>query len=318
MKAAKPLLLIGYSKYLYPVGMTIPRPVLLLVIPLAYLLVCAFSAGLLAYPLHFILPSTTKFHGLVFTSAQILLFVGLIPLGRSLGIQRAALGLSGDGWFIVRQILRGFSYGTLMLGAHMLLLILLDIRSLNPEKLQFDTLYPLLQKSIWVGFGVALTEEPLFRGFLLGALYRYSDKLSAIVIASAYFATLHFLRTDQRPVMAEVRWDTGLSLVADAFRHIAQVQWDAWLALFAAGAFLGCVRLLQPAANLGLCFGIHAGWVFIIKTSNPLSQLNTDSPWHGWVSPMDNTIGYFSAAWTTVLILWLAHTMTRNTITPKG
>ena len=125
-------------------------------------------------------------------------------------------------------------------------------------------------------------------------------------MSALYFAALHFLRTNLRPGFEEVRWYTGIVLVLDAFSNLPQIYPDSFLALFAAGAFLGCIRVLAPASGLSYCVGIHAGWVFILKATNPLSQCNLFSPWIRLVSPFDGTLGYFSASWTAVLIVPLA------------
>ncbi len=63
--------------------------------------------------------------------------------------------------------------------------------------------------------------------------------------------------------------------------------------------------MLAPGSGLGLCMGLHAGWVFAIKTGNSLSHYNAFSPWINLVSHFDGIIGYLSAAWTCVLIIVL-------------
>jgi hypothetical protein len=54
--------------------------------------------------------------------------------------------------------------------------------------------------------------------------------------------------------------------------------------------------------------GIHAGWVFIIKSSKSVSYLNFDSSLIYLVSHYDLIIGYLSAAWLSVfvILMWIA------------
>jgi len=94
-------------------------------------------------------------------------------------------------------------------------------------------------------------------------------------------------------------------LVFDAFHNLSHGFVDSFLALFAAGVLLGCIRLLAPKSSLGVCLGMHAGWIFAIKTAQSLSHYNPYSPWVYLVSHFDGVIGYFSAAWTSVLIILL-------------
>ncbi|MFM8330612.1 MAG: type II CAAX prenyl endopeptidase Rce1 family protein [Candidatus Methylumidiphilus sp.] len=293
--------------------MTYARLALLLVSPFAYLVLCAFAGALLAYPLHFVLPASWDYQTLVFKGSQTLMILGLIPLGRYLGMGWADVGLACPRQETLSQLRRGFGYGALMLGLHVLALMLLDVRRFDPEKLQLARIASLSAKGALIGLGVALIEEPVFRGFLLGVLHRRARRVVAVLVASGYFAGLHYLKTGIHPNYAEVRWDSGIIIVVDAFSNLHQIYLDSFLALFAAGAFLCCVRLLAPAKNFGYCLGIHAGWVFVIKSTNPLGFCNLQSPWVYSVSYFDGNIGYFSAAWTTVLIGILAFKIAKQT-----
>lgn len=279
---------------------------LVLAAPALYVVLCAFVSAFIAYPLHFILPKPLDFQGLVFRCAEIMLILGLFPLGRRLGIGWAEMGLADVNRQFWRQMRRGFGYGALMLGLHVLFLWLADIRVPIEEKLQWVRIVRLSFKGVAVGFAVALLEEPMFRGFLQAGLAKKLPVGIAVLAGSGYFAALHFLQTHLRPSYDEVRWDTGLMLVLDAFHNLPSFYPDSFLALFAAGVFLGCVRLLAPRTGLSYSIGVHAGWVFVLKATNPLSTHNFNSPWIRAVSPFDGTIGYLSASWTAVLVVFLA------------
>jgi membrane protease YdiL (CAAX protease family) len=274
--------------------------------PLVYLAACALAAGLLAYPLHFVLPDELGYHTLVSRGAEVLLALGLIPLGRRLAVGRAELGWSAPARLALGAWARGFAYGLLMLGAHLAILLLLDVRSINYDKLETARILRLSAKAWLIGLAVASIEEPIFRGFLFGALKQKVSAVNAALISAFYFAALHFLDGDLRPAPEDVRWNTGLAIVADAFAHIARLRPDSFLALFAAGALLASVRLLAPRNGLAYCMGIHAGWVFVIKVAKPFTHRTHDGAWAGLASDFDGVIGYFSAAWTLVLTLALA------------
>ena len=269
---------------------------------------------MLAYPLHLALPATLDYQALVYKTAEILMALSLIPIGRALGMGKLDMGWVGPGRLLLRQMWRGFGWGALMLGIHVAVLVLLDVRVLNPERMQIARFISLSSKGVLIGLAVASLEEPIFRGFLLGFLLRNLHRGYAVVVASGYFAGLHFLTTDMRPEYADVRWDTGFIIVFDAFSHLFRIHLDAFIALFAAGAFLSCIRLYFPASGLSYCIGIHAGWVFVIKTTNPLTIRSIVSPLQGIVSDFDGNIGYLSAAWTSALIVILIIKINRTKI----
>jgi len=280
--------------------------------PAAYLVVCAFASALLSYPLHFVLPRALDYQTLVFKCAEFMMMLSLFPLGRRLGLGKADIGVALPRREFFRLLARGFALGALMLAIHVLVVLLLHARELDHDKLQLARAVSLSLKGVLIGLAVASIEEPVFRGFLLGSLLRKTGRVNAVLISAAYFASLHFLNTDLRPEYDEVRWDTGFVLVLDAFRNLAAPHLDSFLALLAAGAFLACVRLLYPATGLAWCIGLHAGWVFVIKATKPMTQFNFYSPTYYLVSLFDGTIGYLSAGWTTVLIVLLAVKIARQ------
>lgn len=235
------------------------RIFLLMLAPVAYLLFCAFTAALLAYPLHFILPKALGYQTLVYKSAEIFMLLGVFPLGRWLGMGQAEMGLAGPFRLWSRQLVRGFGYGVLMMGLHVLLLLLIDARIINHDRLYLGRILSLSYKGVLIGLGIAILEEPLFRGFLQGFLSRKTHRFVAVLVGSFYFAALHFLKTDIKPEFGEVRWNSGFSMVLDAFTHFNEIQLDSFMALFAVGALLGCVRLLVPGSGLSYCIGLHAG-----------------------------------------------------------
>jgi membrane protease YdiL (CAAX protease family) len=284
-------------------------PLAMVVAPFAYMVLCALLGALLAYPLHFAVPESFDFQALVYKTAEILMALSLFPIGRCLGIGRLDIGLAGPIKPLLRQTLRGFCWGALMLGIHVLVLVLLDVRVINPEKLQIGRILSLSAKGVLIGLAIASLEEPIFRGFLFGVMLRNANRFMAVAVTSFYFAALHFLSTDMRPEFAEVRWNTGFIIVFDAFSHLVSIHLDSFVALFVAGAFLSCVRLYFSSSGLSYCIGIHAGWVFVIKATSPLTIRSIVSPLQNLVSGFDGNIGYLSASWTGMLIVWLVMKM---------
>ena len=133
--------------------------------------------------------------------------------------------------------------------------------------------------------GVALVEELLFRGFLLGMLLRALRPLPAALVSSAIFAAVHFLRPSRSPV-GEVTWWSGFEQAATVFH--AWPVWPLWAwglaTLMVAGMLLAWTVLRTRALWLGI--GVHAGWVLSQQgfhwLAKPVSRGAEDLlPWLG-------------------------------------
>jgi membrane protease YdiL (CAAX protease family) len=277
-----------------------------LLAPGIYLLFCALLSAVLGYPLLLLLQGAVPLHVLMGRISQVFLFLGVWPLARGLGLGWADFGFSGKARRVLGQIGIGFALGVAMLGVHALVLVALDIRLVNPERLgSVGQVLGYARTALLTGLGVALVEEPMFRGFLLGSLNRVAPGIAAVVVCSLYFAGLHFLKPALRPEFADVHWHTGFPVALDAFVRLPErIQLDSFLALFCAGMLLGIVRLMRPG-NLGYCIGIHAGWVFVIKFTRALTTGNPEEILGVLVSRFDGVIGYLATAWMALLVLAL-------------
>ncbi|SMF96505.1 hypothetical protein SAMN02949497_3905 [Methylomagnum ishizawai] len=283
------------------------RPILLAALaPAAYLLLCACVGALAAYPLALALHGAVPLHVVIGRLSQGLLFVGIPPVMRGLGLRWADFGFPARPGLFLKQVAVGFGLGLAMLGLHAVALVLLDIRVPNPAKIATAAqIQQAALNALLTACAVALAEEPLFRGFFLGALNKAVPKLAAIAICGFYFALLHFLKTGIRPEFADIHWYTGLPVALDAFVQLpGRIQPDSFLALFIAGILLALLRL-SGRDRLGYCIGLHAGWVFVIKFARALTKGNPNAELGFLVGGYDGVIGYLAAAWMAVLILGL-------------
>jgi membrane protease YdiL (CAAX protease family) len=266
----------------------------------------AMLSALLAYPLFRLSGSQDIgfYRSLVSRGGQALILLSVYPLAKWLGLCWSDFGLKRR---FLGQWLIGFLLGSAMLGLHMIALVMLDVRIIAWEKFNPHELLPILGKSLAIGFGVALLEESIFRGALLSIIRRLSNPTMAIVVSAFYYAVLHFIGSKWTTDSEFIGWDTGFRIALDGFAHLREVAPDSFLGLFVAGLFLGSLRVVLPM-SLGLCMGIHAGWVFIIKSSKSVSYINFDSSLIYLVSHYDLIIGYLSAAWLSVfvILMWIA------------
>ena len=138
---------------------------------------------------------------------------------------------------------------------------------------------------------VALAEEAFFRGALYGLVRRTARARTAVVFVAALFAILHFLKPPPNAVpVTNVRWDSGFVLVPRAFWQWGDTQLvlGGFTTLFAVALVLGYARWRTGA--LWLPIGLHAGWVFGLKSFNRCSRhVAPSSFWvgddllHGWL-----------------------------------
>ncbi len=111
---------------------------------------------------------------------------------------------------------------------------------------------------------VALLEELLFRGGLFGVLRKQWRWQRALGISSIIFAFLHFL--DRRPDAPEtVTWISGLIALP---QMVHSFVWPEWFPLFPNLILVGAILawFYQITGCLGASIGLHAGWIFWVKS----------------------------------------------------
>lgn len=199
--------------------------------------------------------STHPFHRYYSRVTQVTALVLLGPLLYWLGIRRASE------FGIERNAHRGrdLSAGLVLTLVPLMILVGIylatDVYRVN-KSLDMARLVRILATA---GF-VAIVEEWLFRGVLLGLAARAIGKIPALFAVSAVFAFVHFLKPVKETVEA-VHWDTGFRLLGatlSSFPEPALFGW-AYLSLLLAGLLLGWAAL--KTRSLWLPIGIHAGFI---------------------------------------------------------
>ena len=149
--------------------------------------------------------------------------------------------------------------------------------------------YSIRHVLVWVRLGkvllaavsVPLIEETFFRGIVLGLLLRTRRTLLSIVVVSALFAAVHFLKgSEQEPAI--VTWTSGFQSIGDAFAGFGDPMMvlSAFATLFFIGCILADARMLTR--SLWLPIGLHAGWIFASAGFSWLARRQTvPLPWLG-------------------------------------
>ena len=110
---------------------------------------------------------------------------------------------------------------------------------------------------------VGFIEELVFRGALFGSLKRGSSFLPALLISSGVYAIVHFF---ERANVDEVHWYSGLLLIPKMLKGFGNLEQliPGFFNLTIAGVILAIA--FQKTKRLWLSIGIHAGWIFWLKS----------------------------------------------------
>lgn len=143
-------------------------------------------------------------------------------------------------------------------------------------KEETDPVFEILLSALGTALAVSFLEEFVFRGALHSLLAQVLRPMALFVTIALVFTVLHFFNAPRTLEVGEVRAGTGFWFVGRIFAHFfSQFGDPAFLAaefavLLAVGLVLGYARMKTGALWLGI--GLHAGWVFGVKTLSPLAQ----------------------------------------------
>jgi membrane protease YdiL (CAAX protease family) len=231
----------------------------------------------------------------VLVAAALLLW----PTLRGLQITNlAALGIDRDphGW---RHLAIGFFSAAICMAAFATLLMKLGVYRWKAEPP-----YMALFKIALSAITVALLEEWLFRGAILGFFRRALLDWPAVFCTSALFSIVHFVKPPSGN-FESIDWLTGFRVLPSCFAKFAEpmLLLAGFSTLFAVGWVLGWSVLRTRA--LWLAVGLHAGWVFTKFGFSKLTKrsIKDTLPWVG--DDMIVGLGALSVVALTWLLAWL-------------
>jgi membrane protease YdiL (CAAX protease family) len=269
--------------------------------PLAILTLAIIISGVLGYFIFLAIDGAVPLRKLISKTALVLLLLSIFPLMHFLKLSKADLGIVAKKDFAL-QIIAGLVLGIAILAPLFLTFYSLDIWVVDTN-FQFTTTIILakLFKILLISFLISIPEEMLFRGILLTSLKRAKGVLFAIFLSAFYYAGLHFLKSKTEIPPDEANLSSSYYLIADALTQLTNPEnLSAFIALMSVGIFLATIRIKSPM-SLGICIGIHAGWVFLIKTNSAFLNRNPSSDWYFLVSNYDGVIGPLVTAWLTLI-----------------
>jgi uncharacterized protein len=238
--------------------------------------------------------ANNPFHRFLNRSLLIVALAGLWPFLRSLGIRNwkdVGLEKPRQHW---RKLISGFGWGFISLAIITGFAVLAGARALDLDR-TFAELAGRLLKAGLTASVVALVEELLFRGALFGALRRAHHWMGALFISSALYALVHFFSRPEPP--GEVGWATGFALLPRMMRGFGDVEMliPGFFNLALAGIILGYA--FHRTGHLFFSIGLHAGWVFWLKTYGSLTGATPEGNLWIWGS------GKLIDGWAALLVL---------------
>lgn len=275
---------------------------MIILLPLVLLVILVACASLLSYGLLQLFGDILALDKIISKATQLLLVLSIFPLKKYLQLDWQALGFAPKPIFF-KQILHG-----LLLALFTLLPVLAVLYALNVHV--FDDsrhwtaakIFEKVSLGLLLAMLIAVFEEILFRGLLLTTLRQKLPIIAAILISSIYYASLHFLKSKTALPYTELNLFSGFKLMAEAFANLLNPAiFSAWLALLVVGIFLAVLRAWLPQ-SLGLCIGCHCGWVWQIKLSKDLFNVNPQSEYLYLVSNYDGVIGPMVSVWLTLAL----------------
>ena len=152
---------------------------------------------------------------------------------------------------------------------------------------------------------VGTLEEILFRGGIFGGLRRVLYWPFALLISSVIYALAHFLQSAE--ATGPIGWDSGLVLLPRMLSGFADVHaiLPGFFSLTLAGVLLGLAY--QRTGNLYFSIGLHAGWIFMLRTYSQLTVQTPDAGIWFWGSGKmtDGWLAFFALAVTLAVFKFL-------------
>jgi len=205
----------------------------------------------------------SPFHRFVNRSLLGLALLGIWPLLRGMGAKSwRDIGLvkPRGQW---NRLASGFALGFGSLACVALIVLAAQGRLLNLD-LSPAQLRGKVAGAAGTALVVAVLEEILFRGALFGAFRRIWDWRLALLFSSMIYAIVHFMEPTE--LAGPVTWTSGLELLPRMLHGFT--DWEAvipgFFNLTVAGILLGLAY--QRTGNLYFSIGLHAGWIFWLKS----------------------------------------------------
>ena len=251
------------------------------------------------------------FRRYVARSWMIIGIIGIWPFMRAIGV----CSLKDVGWERSATAKRELRLG-LLLGFGSLAVIAMVVWLAGAREWEWGhppARYPRhLTNALLAAVFVSILEETFFRGALYRALRKVGTFTLSVLVSSAIYAILHFFERPPQP--ESVHWYSGLAILGPMAKGFFNVQQliPGFFNLMLAGAILALA--FERTGRLYLSVGLHAGWIFWLKSYGFLTREVPDAS--TWIWGTRKLIdGWFSLIMLAVLYA-LVWRITRKPATP--
>jgi uncharacterized protein len=248
-----------------------------------YIFIVFVGGSLLAPWLYWLVQSAAQtfptlanapFHRFVNRALLFLALVGLWPLLRALGAKSGAdVGVvkPAGHW---KELCAGLMLGFLSLAIVAVIAFGFGTRVWS-DRLTIDRIFSKFGSAIATAAVVSLMEEILFRGGIFGGLRRVFHWRIALLVSSAIYAIVHFFAPARHT--GEVVWSSGLALLPKMLAGFSNLHAlvPGFFNLTLAGTLLALA--FQRTGNLYFSIGLHAGWIFWLKSYGAFTKQTTDA-----------------------------------------
>jgi uncharacterized protein len=251
--------------------------------------------------------AANPFHRFLDRSLLGLALLCLWPLLRGSGLRSwPDSGFARQGG-LAGQILRGFALGWVSLAAVAALALCCGASAFIQTHSTAEVLRHLLNAT-WSAVVVALLEELVFRGALFGILRQAMPWPAAMIASSAVYSAVHFIRSAETAM--PVQWNSGLAILWGMLSHPPPLI-PAFLTLLVAGSILALCY--QRSGALYFSIGLHAGWIFWLKSYRFLFHQSGAHPsFWGTDELIDGWLAFLVLAIIFVLLAWRKRTCSKK------
>ena len=217
------------------------------------------------------------FHRYVNRCFMIIAIVGLWPLSRL-----ARLSIADTGWKIDarwrRRVTTGLLAGFVTLAIPAVFCVITGSRAFQTPS-DAGLLLKHFGNAIGAAVLVSLLEEAVFRGVVFGMLKKHTSMVFAVGFTSGIYALVHFFERTRHE--GDVLWSSGLALLPRMARGFADWQMivPGFFSLTLAGIILALA--VRVTGNLYFSVGLHAGWIFWLKSFKFFTREGENS--HAWL-----------------------------------
>lgn len=157
------------------------------------------------------------------------------------------------------------------------------------------------------GIFAGVFEELFFRGILFMGLRSHRYDLRAYLLANSFYAALHFVKPGEAYFIDQLDLSAGFRHLAHTFTPFLDPLslLPGFVGIFLVGAVLSLAA--ERTGNLFLAIGLHAGWIFGLKTLRVFGDFKVKRDQLGWLfGSSDPKILSGVVTWTIITLTGVA------------